>query len=52
MADAAYEIVTRPSRELTGQFLIDEDFLRQVGVTDFEKYAVVPGAPLLQDFFI
>lgn len=38
MADAAYEIVTSPSRELTGQFLIDDDVLEEAGVTDFSIY--------------
>ena len=38
MADAAYEILTKPSRELTGQFLIDDDVLEDAGVTDFSIY--------------
>lgn len=38
MADAAYEIITKPSRELTGQFLIDDDVLEDAGVTDFSVY--------------
>lgn len=38
VADAAYAIVTRPSRELTGQFLIDDDVLESTGVTDFSQY--------------
>jgi citronellol/citronellal dehydrogenase len=38
MADAAYEIVTQPSREYTGQFLIDDDVLEAAGVTDFSIY--------------
>jgi citronellol/citronellal dehydrogenase len=38
MADAAYTIVTSPSRELTGQFLIDDDVLEAAGVTDFSVY--------------
>jgi len=52
IADAAHHILTRPSRELTGQFILDEDLLRSIGVTDFEKYAVAPGAPLLPDLFL
>lgn len=43
MADAAYVILTRDSRARTGEFLIDEDVLRDVGVTDFEQYSCVPG---------
>jgi citronellol/citronellal dehydrogenase len=38
MADAAYEIITQPSREYTGQFLIDDDVLEDAGVTDFSIY--------------
>ena len=43
MADAAYVVLTRDSRARTGEFLIDEDVLKDVGVTDFEQYACVPG---------
>lgn len=52
MADAAHVILTRSSREQTGQFLIDEDVLREAGVGDFEKYAVAPGKPLHPDLFL
>ncbi|HEY8375976.1 MAG TPA: NAD(P)-dependent oxidoreductase, partial [Nannocystis sp.] len=52
MADAAHHILTRPSRECTGNFFIDEDLLRRAGVTDFDKYAVTPGAELIPDFFL
>ena len=45
MADAAYAILTKPSREFTGNFFIDEDVLQKEGVTDFAKYATVPGGP-------
>ena len=38
MADAAYEILTKPSRDYTGQFLIDDDVLEDAGVTDFSIY--------------
>lgn len=43
MADAAYVVMTRDSRARTGEFLIDEDVLKEVGVTDFEQYSCVPG---------
>ena len=52
MADAAHAILTTPARELTGQFLIDEAFLRERGTADFEQYAVAPGNSLLPDFFL
>ncbi|KAM3600167.1 uncharacterized protein V6R79_018826 [Siganus canaliculatus] len=51
MADAAYAILTQPT-DYTGQFLVDEDVLRQRGVQDFDQYAVQPGHPLLPDFFL
>ncbi|TWH24542.1 MULTISPECIES: NAD(P)-dependent oxidoreductase [unclassified Aminobacter] len=51
MADAAYAIVNRPARETTGNFFIDEEVLREEGVTDFSVYA--PGATqLAADFFV
>src|ERR1700685_4307638 len=52
MADAAYAIFTTPSRELTGRFLIDDTFLAQRGVTDFDRYRVDPTQELSQDFFL
>jgi citronellol/citronellal dehydrogenase len=52
MADAAHVILTSNSRERTGQFLVDEDVLRDAGVTDFEPYAVDPSKELLPDFFL
>ncbi len=52
MADAAYHILTRPSRSCTGNFFVDEDLLRSTGVTDLEQYSVVPGAELAPDFFV
>lgn len=64
MADAAYAVLSRNSRDFTGNFSIDEDILREEGVTDFSKYAMDPGifrfkiklknsdAPLMPDFFI
>jgi citronellol/citronellal dehydrogenase len=52
VADAAHAILTRRSRDYTGQFYIDEDVLRDEGVTDFDRYAVAPGQPLLPDLFL
>ena len=46
MADAAYVILTRDSRNFTRNFCVDEDILREVGVTDFDVYAVKPGKKL------
>ena len=52
MADAAHAVITRRSRDFTGRFLIDEDVLREEGVTDLTPYAVDPGAKLISDFFV
>ncbi|MBZ0121186.1 MAG: SDR family oxidoreductase, partial [Sandaracinaceae bacterium] len=52
MSDAAHVVLTKPSREATGRFYIDEDVLRAAGQTEFEHYAVTPGADLLPDFFL
>jgi citronellol/citronellal dehydrogenase len=52
MADAAYAILDRDSRRATGNFYIDEAVLREEGVTDFDQYAVTPGARLYPDLFL
>jgi len=52
MGDAAHVILTRPSREYTGKFLIDDDVLRSAGISDLTPYQYEPGADLLPDFFI
>jgi citronellol/citronellal dehydrogenase len=52
MADAAHAILTSEARAHTGRFYIDEELLRERGVTDFERYAVTPGVPLYTDLFV
>jgi citronellol/citronellal dehydrogenase len=55
MADAAHAILTKKSTEYTGHFAVDEDVLRQAGVTDFSHYAVTPGmkdSELIPDYFL
>ena len=53
VADAAYEILRRPSRDCTGNTFVDEDVLREAGVTDFEPYRYgPPGAELVPDIFL
>jgi citronellol/citronellal dehydrogenase len=51
MADAAYRVLTLTPAP-TGRFFIDEDVLREAGVTDFDAYATVPGAMPRPDIFI
>lgn len=43
MADAAYAVLTKNSRTRTGEFLYDEDILKQEGITDYDQYLVSPG---------
>jgi citronellol/citronellal dehydrogenase len=55
LADAAYLILTSDAREAknTGNFHIDDTLLAQHGVTDLEKYSVVPGTKkFIPDFFV
>lgn len=52
VADAAYYILKSDSKKITGNFFIDEDVLRQNGVTDFSKYSVNPKVKPYADFFL
>ena len=52
MADAAHAILTRQCRECTGNFFVDDDVLRSIGITCLDEYSVVPGALLQPDFFV
>lgn len=53
VADAAHLLLSQPSRTFTGNFLIDDTFLKEVGgVNDFEKYRIDPSMPLAPDFFV
>src|SRR4051812_10657213 len=51
-ADAAYAVITRPSRECTGNTYLCEDVLREEGVTDVDQYSYVEGADLQVDLFV
>lgn len=53
LADSAYIILNRNSKECTGNFFVDDEVLASEGVTDLEKYSVVPGTKdFLLDFFL
>ena len=52
MGDAAYVILTKPSREFSGNFCIDDNILADNGETDMSKYATVPFEQLAPDFFV
>jgi citronellol/citronellal dehydrogenase len=51
-SDAAHAILTRPSRECTGNAFLCEDVLAEEGVTDLDAYAYVPGAELQVDLYV
>jgi citronellol/citronellal dehydrogenase len=52
IADAAWYILSKPAKECTGNTFIDEAVLAAEGITDLEKYSVVPGAKLYTDLFL
>jgi citronellol/citronellal dehydrogenase len=53
MADAAHAILSSEGRRISGRLLIDEDILREQGVTEFERYRFDPdGGALIADLFV
>jgi citronellol/citronellal dehydrogenase len=53
LADAAYIVLNRQSKSCTGNFFVDDELLASEGITDLEKYSVVPGTTdFLLDFFL
>ena len=53
LADAAYIILNRESKGCTGNFFVDDELLASEGITDLDKYSVVPGTKdFLLDFFL
>ena len=53
LSDSAYIIFNRPAKECTGNFFIDDELLASEGITDLEKYSVVPGTKeFIQDLFV
>jgi citronellol/citronellal dehydrogenase len=52
LADAAHMIFCKPSADFTGNFLIDDSFLWENGVRDFDCYRVNNDVDLMQDFFV
>jgi citronellol/citronellal dehydrogenase len=51
-SDAAHAVLTRPSRECTGNTFLCEDVLAEEGITDLDAYAYVPGAELQVDLYV
>lgn len=53
LADSAYIILNRQAKDCTGNFFVDDEVLASEGITDLEKYSVVPGTKdFLLDFFL
>ena len=53
LSDAAYLVLTSDARETTGNFFIDDEWLAEHGITDLDKYSVVPGTKdFIPDFFV
>jgi len=52
LADAAWHIFDKTAKTFTGNFLIDDTFLAENGVSDFDKYRVDPSKNLMPDFFV
>ena len=53
LADAAYLVLTSDAKTTTGNFFIDDVLLAQHGITDLERYSVVPGTKdFIPDFFV
>ena len=52
LADAAYAIFNRPSREATGNFYVDDEVLAEEGKTDLSEYAYGDGSDLQVDIFL
>jgi citronellol/citronellal dehydrogenase len=53
LADAAYIIFNKSSKECTGNFFVDDELLKANGKTDLSEYATTPGSTsFLPDFFV
>ena len=53
ISDSAYIILNRTGKECTGNFYIDDEVLASEGITDLDKYAVVPGTKeFINDLYV
>ncbi len=53
LSDAAYLILTSDAKATTGNFFIDDLLLAEHGITDLERYSVVPGTTdFIPDLFV
>ena len=53
ISDSAYIILNRAGKECSGNFFIDDEVLASEGITDLDKYAVVPGTKeFINDLYV
>ncbi|MBO9593727.1 MAG: NAD(P)-dependent oxidoreductase [Niabella sp.] len=52
VADAAFYILQKEARSCTGNCFLDEEVLKEAGITDLDAYAITPGGPLYTDLFL
>lgn len=53
LSDSAYIILNRPATDCTGNFFVDDELLASEGITDLDKYAVVPGTKeFIKDLYV
>ncbi len=52
LADAAHIVLTKPSRDFTGNFCIDDTLLWEHGQREFDHYRIDPSVDLAPDFFV
>lgn len=52
VADAAFYILQKEAGSCTGNCFLDEEVLKEAGITDFDAYAITPGGPLYTDLFL
>jgi len=53
ISDSAYIILNRDGKECSGNFFIDDEVLASEGITDLDKYAVVPGTKeFIKDLYV
>ena len=53
ISDSAHIILNRPGKDCSGNFFIDDEVLASEGITDLDKYAVVPGTKeFINDLYV
>ena len=52
MADAAYLILTKDASKTGGNFFIDDDLIKEHGITDLDQYAYDPSMYQISSFML